>query len=89
MAATLRPEIIVLDAVDPVQDPVDSVAEMLARVPGNGTHLVWGREQPWASKISQALDARGIRFTPIDRLEGVDPLLDLIRSRPRSVGPVG
>jgi hypothetical protein len=86
MATTLRPEIIVLDAVDPVQDPVDSVAEMLARVPGKGTHLVWGREQPWASKISHALDERGIPFTPIDRLEGVDPLLDLIRSRPRSVG---
>ena len=86
MVATLRPEIIILDAVDPIQDPVDDVAGFLGRVPAATTRLVWGREQPWASRLAAALDAATVPYTPVDRRDGVEPLLDLIRSRPRSFG---
>ena len=86
MVGTLRPEIIILDAVDPIQDSLDEVAEFLARLPAATTRLVWGREQPWASRLADALDQAIVPYTPVDRRDGVEPLLDLIRSRPRSVG---
>jgi hypothetical protein len=86
MLNTLRPEIIILDAVDPIQDPVEEVAGFLARTPAKTTRLVWGREQPWASRLEAALDQATIPYTPVDRRDGVEPLLDLIRARPRSFG---
>ena len=86
MVGTLRPEIIILDAVDPIQDAVEDVAAFLARVPAKTTRLVWGREQPWASRLADALDQATVPYTPVDRRDGVEPLLDLIRSRPRTIG---
>lgn len=88
MATNLRPELVILDAVDPLQDPVEAIVAMLRSLPSGTTRLVWGGEQPWAGRVSSALDAASISYTPVDRREGVDPLLDLIRSRPRVVpGP--
>lgn len=80
----LNPELVVLDAVDPIQDSVDGLVSLLGGLPPVCTRLVWGREQPWAERIADSLDAASVSFTPVDRREGVDPLLDLIRSRPRS-----
>ncbi len=84
MIGNLRPELVILDGVDPVQDTVDEIAELLAALPAGTTRLVWGREQDWADKVAAALDAGQVPHTLVDRREGVDPLLDLIRSRPRT-----
>jgi len=84
LIANLNPELVVLDAVDPIQSTVDEVSGLLARLPPACTRLIWGREQAWADRMAEALDSAGSSFTPVDRREGVDPLLDLIRSRPRS-----
>lgn len=85
LVSNLNPELVVIDAADPVQDPLEEVAELLGSLPSSCTRLVWGREQPWAERIAGALDRGSVAYTPVDRREGVDPLLDLIRSRPRSV----
>lgn len=84
MIGSFCPELVILDAVDPLQDDVHAVARLVGSLPGGTTRLIWGREQPWAEKMSAALDGAGVIYTPVDRRDGVDPLLDLIRSRPRS-----
>lgn len=84
LIANLNPELVVVDAADPIQSPVEEVAALLARLPPPCIRLVWGREQAWADRMAEALEAANSSFTPVDRREGVDPLLDLIRSRPRS-----
>lgn len=84
LVTNLNPELVVLDAVDPIQDSTEALVSLLRGLSPACTRLVWGREQPWAERMAETLESAGVPFTPVDRREGVDPLLDLIRSRPRS-----
>jgi hypothetical protein len=81
IAPKLRPEITVVDATEPVEDDHEAIVEGLRSLPTTCTCLVWGSRERWGSRMTAALERRQIRFTPVDRVEGVDPLLDLVRSR--------
>lgn len=76
-----KPEVIIVDAVDPICDH-DGLAHALGSSQRNKPIcVVWGCEQPWGVRMTQVLENHNLAFVPMDRKEGVYPLMDLIRSR--------
>jgi PleD family two-component response regulator len=79
-AKKIAPDLVIIDATEPIRD-MPSVADAIRAVPASSSCLHWGRETPWGLRFGVELDRRGVAFTPVDRTHGVDPLLDLVRSR--------
>lgn len=80
--ARMSPHIVLIDATDPLPVGPRFVTTHLAHVPDDAVVVVWGSAEPWAQSLVEALGkADSMRLTWLDRADGVDPLLDLIRSR--------
>ena len=77
-----NPEVIVIDALAPISDP-DAVMDFLAALPQTTTSVLWGEEQPFGRDLKHQAVQRRLKLTTVERSEGVDPVLDLIRSRHR------
>lgn len=77
----VRPELVVVDGTDPIHGSMEQLAEAFGDLSSTAMSLVWGHEQPFGSQVARELEQRKIPFTSIDRQEGVDPLLDFVRSR--------
>ena len=79
------PALVILDGASfPAIEP-SHIAGLLNALPESSVRAVSGIDTPYGSAALAALSGAHIRCTPIDRREGIDPLLDLIRSR-RSSG---
>lgn len=75
------PPIVLVDAVEfPSIEPVD-LATLLQRSPKGTVHAIWGADLAYGSMVLGELVQRRIPATPLDRREGIEPLLDLVRSR--------
>lgn len=75
------PAIVLVDASDfPAIEPSD-LADVLARLPSHVLRAVWGADLPYGMSLLDAGQKRGIDLTPFDRGEGIEPLMDVIRSR--------
>ncbi|MEM9190810.1 MAG: hypothetical protein AAGF12_16620 [Myxococcota bacterium] len=81
LALQLKPDLLIVDATNPTDDSVEEVADVMSAVGPTCARLLWGHEERWAQALGQVLTERKVRYTPVDRREGVDPLLDLVRSR--------
>jgi hypothetical protein len=79
-ARKILPDLVIVDATEPIRD-MPSVADAIVLAPADSACLLWGRETPWGLRFGIELERRGRTFTPVDRTEGVEPLLDLVRSR--------
>lgn len=82
VTASLRPEVIVIDALHPVGE-VDAVLDFVQTLPATSTTMLWGEEQPIGRQLELRAVERRLNLTTVERSEGVDPLLDVIRSRQR------
>lgn len=77
------PAIVILEcAAFPPIEPTD-IAVLLGALPENTVRAVSGIDTPYGSAALAALSNARVSCTPIDRREGIEPLLDLIRSRRR------
>lgn len=75
------PPIVLVDAVEfPSIEPVD-LAKLLERSPPGTVHAIWGADLAYGSVVLGELVERRIPATPLDRREGIEPFLDLVRSR--------
>lgn len=75
------PAIVLIDGSDfPAIEPED-LAEVLARLPSHVLEAVWGADLPYGMAVLDAGQRRGVELTPFDRREGIEPLMDVIRSR--------
>jgi len=75
------PSIVLVDAADfAAIEPVD-LARALGRLPATTARVVWDADLPYGRSVMQALHAARIVAITFDRNEGIEPLLDLIRSR--------
>jgi len=77
------PAIVVVDATDFAAVEPRAVASALRDLPGTTVRLVWGSELPYGRSVTAALFRAGVEHTTCDRNEGIDPLVDLVRSRHR------
>jgi hypothetical protein len=82
----IKPDVWIIDALDPIDDPLADLVELLVGTDAVVVRLVWAAEQPWGGELVRAMEERDVGCTQVDRREGVEPLLDLIRSR-RSLSP--
>jgi hypothetical protein len=75
------PPIVLIDAVEfaPVE-PVE-LAETLRRSRKGTIHAIWGADLAYGSVVLGELVARRVPATPLDRREGIEPFLDLVKSR--------
>jgi len=84
VARDLHPQIVLVDGADP---PPDLAVEMIAplrALPKDALVIVFGSREPWAQQAMKSIEAMGAgapQVVGVDREEGVDPLLDMIRSR--------
>lgn len=75
------PAFVLVDASDfPAIEP-SALCEMLAALPVDTVKAIWGADLPYGMTTLAAAQARRVRFTPFDRREGIEPLMDMIRSR--------
>jgi hypothetical protein len=77
------PAVVLVDATDfPAIDP-GALAAGLRGLPGTTTVAIWGSELPYGRKVRFALEEGGVGAMAFEQAGGIDPLLDLIRSRRR------
>jgi hypothetical protein len=79
-AAGLVPDLVIVDAAEPI-DEIDALLDVLVDLGGTTTRVLWGEEQPAGARLKRAAANRKTPLTTVDRREGVETLLDLIRSR--------
>ncbi len=73
--------IVLVDATNfPPIEPVD-LADELAGLPETTAKVVWGADLPYGRGVVAAIEPIGTHVVSITRADGIDPLLDLIRSR--------
>lgn len=78
---TVAPAFVLLDASDfPAIDP-GALATRLAGVATDVVKAVWGADLPYGMAALAAAQEQGLALTPFDRREGIEPLMDMIRSR--------
>jgi len=87
-AATLRDiqrfrnaAIVLVDATSfPAIEPRD-LADELAGLPETTAKCIWGSDLPYGRGVLAAIEPIGTHVVSITRADGIEPLLDLIRSR--------
>jgi hypothetical protein len=79
------PFVVVVDGESPPDDPI-GVAGALADMPASVVRVIWAADAPAAAPVARALVARGGYAVQVSRSDGIDPLLDLLKSRRRVSG---
>jgi hypothetical protein len=75
------PDVVLVDATDfPPVEP-DELATALATGPSTLVRVLWGADLPYGRGVVAAATARGVALIALERAHGVEPLLDLVRSR--------
>jgi hypothetical protein len=75
------PSIVIVDATDfPPQDPV-AIVRALEALPPATTRVLWASELPFGQRCREAFFEGSGEVVALARGEGIEPLLDLIRSR--------
>ncbi len=73
--------IVLVDATDFARiEPVE-LADELAGLPDTTARVIWGADLPYGRGVLAAMQQIGVAVVSLNRLDGFDPLLDLIRSR--------
>lgn len=75
------PSIVLVDGASfPSIEPSD-LPDVFAALPPTTVRAVWGTDTPYGAAVIGELAGRRAPFTPLDRREGVTPILDLVRAR--------
>lgn len=72
--------LVIVDATDiPPVDP-DTVVRALAEVGSGCVPVVYGSDLPFGRRVAQALASRRVRAVTIAQRDGIEPIIDLVRS---------
>ncbi|MGE0787126.1 MAG: hypothetical protein AB7S26_15740 [Sandaracinaceae bacterium] len=79
--AQIKPGFVLIDGSDfPAIEPSE-LALTLAKLGGQIVIALWGADLPYGQSVLAEAYEAGCGFTPFDRREGIEPLIDVIRSR--------
>lgn len=75
------PAIVLVDgasfpSIEPSETP-----DIFAALPPTTVRAVWGTDTPYGAAVLAELAAKRAPFTPLDRREGIAPVVDLVRAR--------
>ena len=77
----IPPALFVVDASNfPAVEPLELV-QTLAAMEQEIVTALWGADLPYGQSLLVAAQNASVTLTPFDRREGVEPLMDLVRSR--------
>jgi len=77
----IKPAFVLVDASEfPAIEPDDLVSQV-SMLESGVIRAVWGSDLPYGQGVMDAALKRGCPITTFDRREGVEPLIDVIRSR--------
>jgi hypothetical protein len=79
-----EPPVTLVDATDFSSIDPQELASALMRLPSRAIIAVWGFDLPYGRTVALALEQHNREVVALARKEGVDPLLDLIKSRQQS-----
>jgi hypothetical protein len=81
MLAARRPALVLVDgAAFPSIEPRD-LPDLLGELPRTTVRALWGTDTPYGAAALAALVERRAPVTPLDRREGLAPIVDLVRAR--------
>lgn len=80
------PLVALIDGEDPPAIEAAALASALAAMPEKIVRVLWAADVPMAAALARALDRRGTYVLRVARNDGLDPLLDLVRSRHEASG---
>lgn len=72
---------VLLDATDVPDAASVDVARALQSLPQDCVAAVWGADLPFGERVASVLHDAGQRCVSVSTEEGIDPLVDLVRSR--------
>ncbi len=75
------PSIIIVDATDFPPHGPDAIVRALDGLPPTTTRVLWASELPFGQRCREAFLEAAEEIVALTRAEGIEPLLDLIRSR--------
>jgi hypothetical protein len=76
-----QPLLVLVDGSDPPAIAPEALASALRGMPDTVVRVLWASDLPGARPFAAAFASAGVDATPLDKREGVEPLLDLILSR--------
>ncbi len=77
----LAPGFVLIDGSEfPAIEP-GVLGRTLQRLPAHVIKALWGADLPYGQSVLAEAQQLGFRMTPFDRAEGIEPLIDVIRSR--------
>lgn len=76
-----QPPVVILDATDFPPIDAEDVAAAMSELPPTTVKAIWGIDLPYGRSVADAMRAMGSVPTFFDRAEGLDAMIDLIRSR--------
>lgn len=79
----VEPPIVLVDATDFPSIEPSALVESLASMPSTTLRVVWASELPYGRRLVGELERAAVPCTPLDRKEGIEPLLDMVRARQR------
>lgn len=80
------PQIVILDASDfPVEVTPAAIARWAGTLPPSTALVLWAPDLPYAKNFRREIESAPHEWVTIDPNEGIAPVLDLIRSRRRSM----
>jgi hypothetical protein len=79
----LSAAVILVDATDFAATDPTHLAMALCRAPATAAIAVWGSNLPYGRKLGFALEEMSVQAMTFDQTTGIEPLLDLVRSRRR------
>jgi hypothetical protein len=82
-AGLLSASVILVDATDFTATDPNQLAMALCRAPATTAIAVWGINLPYGRKLRFALEEMSVQAMTFDQATGIEPLLDLVRSRRR------
>jgi hypothetical protein len=77
------PLVALVDGRSPPHD-AESIAAALGDMPSSVVRAIWAADAPEALFLTRALADRGVYTVDVAHSDGLDPLLDLVRSRRRT-----
>lgn len=78
---SLSPVLVIVDATQPPNEPMEGVVDVVRGLPAQTTPVVWGAELPFGAELSEHLRAQTCEHVSVAREEGIEVIIELVASR--------
>ncbi len=81
VAIAASPFVVIVDATDFAPIEPEELAQIMMAARGDTVHAIWGIDMPYGRSLAAQFNLAGATYVGLTKRDGLDPLLDLVRSR--------